>query len=239
MTMPDLLCVALIVLTPLIDHFVVWRGFLRRSQVDSDRARVWLYSTGIVELWILVAFVVVLWLYKGRPWTALRLTAPYGWRLWASASLVAVLAIALASTVIKIARPRRKRRIKVPRDVERRAPHTRSELAWWAALSVSAGFSEELIFRGYLIWVCQPMLGMWGAAALSVALFAVGHGYQGAKNVLTIGILGCSLTVLVILFGSLWPAIAIHALIDLQQGLTAWLLFRVGGDGEVFNLPHD
>jgi hypothetical protein len=240
MTMPDLLCVALIVLAPLIDYFLVWRGFLRRSQVNPARARIWFYSIEVVELWILVACVVVLWLEKGRPWTGLRLTAPSGWRLWTSASLVAAVAIALASSIIKIARPKRKRRIKVPGDVARRAPHTRSELAWWVALSISAGFCEELVFRGYLIWVFQPLLGMWAAAALSVVVFALGHGYEGAKNVVMTGIVGCALTVIVILFGSLWPAIAIHALVDLQQGLVAWLVLRVGRDGEAVTiLPRD
>lgn len=51
--MPDLLCVALIVLSPVIDYFLVWRGFLRRSQVDPSRARISLFSSGVVELWIL------------------------------------------------------------------------------------------------------------------------------------------------------------------------------------------
>jgi hypothetical protein len=96
------------------------------------------------------------------------------------------------------------------------------------ALSISAGFCEELIFRGYLIWIFQPLLGMWGAAALSVVVFALGHGYEGVKNVLIVGIVGCALTAVVILFGSLWPAIVIHALVDLQQGLAAWLILRAG-----------
>jgi uncharacterized protein len=238
MTLPDLLCVALIALTLSLDHFVLWRAFLQRSRADSGRARFWIYSAWTVEEWTLVAFVVALWLYKGRHWTALRLTTPDGWRLWASMSVVFALAITLAAATLKVARIKRKKRVKLQSHVEGLAPHTRSELGLWAALSVSAGLSEELIFRGYLIWAFQPVLGLWGAAALSVAGFAVAHGYQGAKGVLATGIVGCLLTLVVVMFGSLWPAVAMHALVDLQQGLVAWLVLRKVREGDALtSLP--
>lgn len=232
MTIPDLVCLALIALTLLIDHFVSWPSFLRRSKVDPGRARLWLYSAGIGQLWTLAALVAVLWLYEGRPWRALRLIAPDGWRLWASLGLVLSLAIALAMPIFKIARPGRTRRFRMSAEVEARAPHTRSELGLWAALSVSAGCSEELVFRGYLIWVFQPLLGLWGAAALSVAVFTVAHGYEGARSALAAGVVGGLLTAAVLLLGSLWPAIAMHVLVDLQQGLVAWLLLRRAPGGE-------
>jgi len=237
MILPDLFCVALIAVTLSLDHLLLWRWFLQRSRVDSGRARFWLYSAWTVEEWTLAASVVALWLYKGRAWRALRLTAPDGWRLWASMSLVLALAITLAAATLKVARIKRKKRVKVQGHVEGLAPHTRSELGLWAVLSVSAGFSEELIFRGYLIWAFQPALGLWGAAALSVAGFAVAHGYQGKKGVLATGIVGCLLTLLVVVFGSLWPAVVIHALVDLQQGLVAWLVLGKVHEGEALTNP--
>ena len=106
------------------------------------------------------------------------------------------------------------------------APHTRYELAWWAAVSLSAGFCEELIFRGYLIWVLRPLLGLWGAAAFSLVVFAVAHAYHGVAGALATGVVGGLLTLVVLIFGSLWPAVAIHLLIDLQQGFAAWLVLQ-------------
>jgi membrane protease YdiL (CAAX protease family) len=226
MTGPDLLCLTLIAFALLLDHFVVWRAFLRRLQVDPTRARLWLYPALVGELWALAVCVLSLWLYEKRPWAFLRLSTPQGWRLWISLALVSALAAALATTIVRLARLRRRKRVKMKSHAAALVPHTRRELAWWAAVSLSAGFSEELIFRGYLIWAFRPFLGLWGGAALSLVVFATAHGYQGAGGALAVGIVGAFLTLVVLIFGSLWPAVVMHLLIDLQQGFTAWLVLQ-------------
>jgi membrane protease YdiL (CAAX protease family) len=189
----------------------------------------------MILLWTLIGAGVALWLFEARAWGALRLIAPRGWRLWGAIGLVLALAITYARTVLRIARSKRPRRIKMGNaHAERLAPHTRSELGWWVAVSLSAGFCEEFIFRGYLIWAFQPVFGLWGAAALSVVLFGLAHAYQGAKGIVTTGIVGSLLTLVVLIFGSLWPAIVLHALLDIQQGVVAWLVLRsVQGVGDL------
>jgi membrane protease YdiL (CAAX protease family) len=94
-------------------------------------------------------------------------------------------------------------------------------------VSLTAGFCEEFLFRGYLIWVFSPWLGWWGAAALSLTFFATGHAYQGWNGVLRTGIVGGLFTLVVAISGSLWPAIALHALHDLGGGIMAgWCCAR-------------
>jgi membrane protease YdiL (CAAX protease family) len=95
-------------------------------------------------------------------------------------------------------------------------------------VSLTAGFCEEFLFRGYFIWVFAPWLGWWGAAALSVLIFAILHAYQGWNGVLRTGIVGAVFTLVVAIFNSLWPAIALHALMDLGAGMMAWLALREG-----------
>ncbi len=95
-------------------------------------------------------------------------------------------------------------------------------------MSLTAGFCEEFLYRGYFIWVFAPWLGWWGAAALSLLFFAIGHLYQGWNGVLRTGIVGAIFTLVVAIFDSLWPAIALHALLDLGQGMIAWLALREG-----------
>ncbi len=235
MTGPDFLYLAFIAVLFSLDHFVLWPTFIRRSQVHPGSARLWLWSAWMIMLWTLVAAGVAVWLLEGRAWEALRFVTPRGWRLWLAIGLVLVFAIAGGRPAVRIARSRRSRRVKLARPgVDRLAPHTGSELGWWVALSLSAGFCEEFIFRGYLIWAFQPLLGLWGAAAFSTVIFALAHAYQGAKGILSTGIVGGLLAVAVLVFGSLWPAIALHALVDISQGLVAWLVLRqVQVDGEI------
>ena len=105
-------------------------------------------------------------------------------------------------------------------------PQTRAELYWFGGVSLTAGFCEEFLFRGSFIWVFAPWLGWWGAAALSLVFFAAGHAYQGWNGVLRTGIVGAIFTLVVAIFDSLWPAIALHALMDLGRGMIAWLALR-------------
>jgi membrane protease YdiL (CAAX protease family) len=227
MTTPDLLYLALIAILLLLDYRVLWPTFLRRSQADPGGARLWVWSGWMIMLWTLVAAGVALWLFEARAWESLRLIAPHGWRLWSAIGLVLMLVITYARTVIRIARSKRPKRIQMGYPhVEKLAPHTRSELGWWLAVSLSAGFCEEFVFRGYLIWVFQPLLGLWGAAAFSVVVFAAAHAYQGAKGILATGVVGSLLTLVVLISGSLFPAIALHVLTDIGTGLVAWLALR-------------
>lgn len=227
MTKADAFYVALIAIGLSIDSFVLWPSFLRRSEAEPARARVWLWSSSIVFLWALAAPGVALWILDRRSWTALRLVAPHGWRIPGTIGLLLAVAIFYARPFATIRRARRSnKRIKFPKDAARRAPHTRAELAWWMAVSVSAGLCEEFIFRGYLIWLLQPALGLWFAAAASLIVFAVAHAYQGARGVVTVGVVGGLFTLIVLVFGSLVSAVAVHMLVDAGEGLVAYLALR-------------
>ena len=226
MTKADALYAALIAIGLYVDSFVLWPSFLRRSEAEPSRARVWLWSSAMTLLWTLVLAGFALWIFERRSWTSLRLVVPHGWRLPGTIGLLLAVAIIYARPVAKITRRKRSKTIKVSKAVEQRAPHTRAELAWFVALSLSAGICEEFIFRGYLIWLFQAVLGLWGAAALSLVVFAAAHAYQGAKGVFAVGIVGGLFTLIVLAFGSLVPAMAVHTLADVGEGLVGWLALR-------------
>ena len=228
MTISDWCYTALIASGFLIDHFVCWPAFLRRSQLDQPSARIWLYSIAMALLWTLVIVGIALWLSNGRTWPALGMTVPKGWRLWGSVILIVGITLHQARAVTKIARisgPKPKLRARIgKRSIA--LPHTSAELRWFVAVSLTAGFCEEFLFRGYLIWAFAPLLGWWGAAALSLSVFAAAHAYQGKAGVITSGFGGAVLTLLVAITGSLIPAIVLHALIDIISGVVAWLVLR-------------
>ena len=87
------------------------------------------------------------------------------------------------------------------------------------------------MYRGFFICVFAPWLGWWGAAALSVPFFAAAHFYQGWQGIVRTALAGAFFTGVVAVFESLWPAIALHALIDFGSGAMAWLALRDEVDG--------
>jgi hypothetical protein len=233
-TLPDLLYVAFFAVGgPVIDYLVFWPAFRRRSQADPARARTWLWAWTIGSAWVLVGAGAALWVASGRSWTSFGLSVPDGWRLWMSVAWLLALAAYLAYAVATLARSSDARanvrqQMGKLAAVDVIAPHTRTELYWWGGASLTAGFSEEFLYRGYFIWVFSPWLGWWGAAALSLLFFAIGHSYQGWNGVLRTGVVGAIITLIVAIAGSLWPAMALHALLDLGQGKMAWLALHEG-----------
>lgn len=98
-------------------------------------------------------------------------------------------------------------------------PRTPRERAVFALLSVAAGVSEELAYRGYTISMLAPWLGIWGATALSSVIFGILHSYQGVLGTVRTALMGAMLAWGFLSTGSLWPAIVGHMLIDLAAGI--------------------
>jgi membrane protease YdiL (CAAX protease family) len=95
-------------------------------------------------------------------------------------------------------------------------------------ISMSAGFVEEMFFRGYL----QPRVGL----ALSTALFVLAHAsYEQPLMLLGVGLLSVIYGLLVRWRQNIWPAIAAHALFDAVQLLLVIpaALRVLPGEGEV------
>jgi membrane protease YdiL (CAAX protease family) len=105
------------------------------------------------------------------------------------------------------------------------APHTYLEAGFFVLLSVCAGLFEEIIFRGYL----QRQFGAIGRNAVvgivvSAAIFGLGHGYQGPRNMVVIAVFGSLFGILAHFRKSLRPGMMTHAFQDSIGGIT---LFRL------------
>lgn len=232
MTTPfDLIFLALFAVAwPLLDRTVLWPAFLRRSRVAATQARLWIWATTLCEQWVLVIIGIALWLLTRRDWASLGLSVAEGWRLWGAIALVLLLAGFYALAIVKAARsPSERANVRSQAaNLVSLLPHSRPELYCFVGLSLTAGLCEEFLFRGYFIWALAPWLGWWGAAALSVVFFALGHSYQGLSGMIRTGIVGALLALVVAVFGSLFPAMALHAIMDIGSGVLAWLALREG-----------
>ncbi|GLW27879.1 CPBP family intramembrane glutamic endopeptidase [Actinoplanes regularis] len=187
--------------------------------------RVRFYRRALAVGWVRAAMATLVALIAGLSLTEIGVSgpgggptdgAPDGWLLsWSAAILISV------STGVGAVRIRRAMR--AGRAFPKRAriapliPRTAGERRYAAALSVTAGITEEIVFRGALIALGIEVLHLPvpAIAALSLVLFAAFHAYQGRAGVLNAGLLGLWFTGLTLLAGSILPAIVLHIAFDL------------------------
>ena len=99
-------------------------------------------------------------------------------------------------------------------------PDTTLEIVLWISLSATAGFCEEIIFRGYLQkQVTHLLRSRWLALPAVSILFGLGHGYEGPQRMVLIALLGFAFGLVSMVRQSLRPAMIAHTLQDTISGL--------------------
>jgi len=105
-------------------------------------------------------------------------------------------------------------------------PRNTRENWFFSALAVTAGCSEEFLYRGFVFMAFYRVMVNYGppdalAGILSSAWFSLPHLYQGRRGLITTFVVGIILVSVRIWTGSLIPAIAAHIGIDLVAGIYA------------------
>lgn len=103
-------------------------------------------------------------------------------------------------------------------DIRALLPRTRGELPYGAALSVSAGVFEELLFRLGMPALVFAVTGNALAAFLGATLlFGLLHLYQGPLGIAISTVLGAVFVLLYLVTGSIVVPVVLHTLIDLRS----------------------
>lgn len=160
--------------------------------------------------WVFFAIcLTALWVSSGRAWSDL------GIRLGDLTPMIVSLVISIGAILI-IVIPLRNL-VRHPENFEKLEsqigefvefmPRTHREPTWFSGMSVSAGITEELIFRGYLIWYLNRFFSIYWAAGIAVIFFAFAHSYKGLKQLPGI-LLISTIAVGLYLFGRgrAWPS---------------------------------
>ena len=90
-------------------------------------------------------------------------------------------------------------------------------------LALTAGFVEEVVFRGYLQ---RQLTALFGSpvvgSVVQVLIFTSGHAYQGWTRLVPVALIGCILTAVALWRRKLLPGMIAHGLGD---GLVAFIFF--------------
>lgn len=143
------------------------------------------------------------------------------WSSWKDVLRDAALALALLAVwmVVQIALSRLFGASQAA-SVKSLLPRGAAEVALWIPLSITAGFCEEFVFRGYFQRQFEAFThSRWIALVLQAALFGVSHGYQGGRACLKITVFGVLFGLLALWRKSLRPGMAAHAMTDIIAGI--------------------
>ncbi len=195
-------------------------------------ARARWYKHTIVYLWGALVVGLGAWLLLGHGVVEIGLwpfASGWQWLAWVvSLALCAVLGFVSARTM---GRPDELASVRSQLgDLTAIVPHTNNELRLFYGVSISAGISEEIIFRGLIM---APLAAAWGvvpAVLVSSIVFGLSHTYQGASGALRSSLVGLVLALSVVFTGSLYAAIILHAILDMTQGQMAQAALASGKD---------
>ena len=98
-------------------------------------------------------------------------------------------------------------------------PQSLLEVVLWIATSLTAGFCEEVAFRGYFQKQFEAMTRNSGLGViLQAILFGIAHGYQGLRAIIMIILFGLLYGILAFWRKSLRPGMILHAWSDIYSG---------------------
>ena len=204
-----------------------------RAELASGKpgVRVKHYTQTIFLLWGVALPILVLWAASGRDWAELGFTLHSGWGPlagWGLAGLIALFFVIQFTAILKSKSAKEQLRNGLAKSpiMTNFLPHTDDERKLFHLLSVTAGITEEIIFRGFLIWAFSLFVPVWVAALAALLLFTILHAYQGAAQLPAVFIMGGLVTLIFVLSGSIWPAIAIHVFVDMINNSMTWAARR-------------
>jgi len=179
--------------------------------------RMKLYISTVIMEWLMLLFIV--WGIRRRKQTTLgdlvggRWKSPEDFLLdiavaagfWIAAALV-LAGIGFALGMNNMAHVK---------DMEERVgsmlPQGRSEILTWLVVCATAGFCEEVIFRGYFQKQFTVLLkSAWGGIVLQALIFGGSHAYEGWKQMIRIAVFGFMFGVLAYWRKSLRPGMMAH-----------------------------
>lgn len=198
--------------------WITWVGYQRarkRVAAGVPDAKVRLYQALVGEQFITTVVVLALW-YSGRfSATNLGLVAPRSWG-WNVVALIVVVGV-LAWSSLRLRPKAEKIRKSVQNGIGALLPDSRRERLWWSAVSAGAGISEEVMYRGFILYYLSlylPHLTVLERVLLSSAAFGVAHVYQGWQGAVAAGISGLLFAGIYLMTGSLLLPAALHAAVD-------------------------
>lgn len=215
---------------PVIGYFS-FQKFKERVAVNSNERLKYYYNI-MIGLWVPTIFIVLIILFTELTFQEVGITVPkIDTETLGPIVTYIVLAIAVFYFIVMIGyifgyKFNKNIRKKFIESKNRQLneisfavmlPITKKEKKAWSYVSLTAGVTEEIIYRGFLIFAVlylNPNLSIWLVMLIASILFGLAHTYQGFGNVVRTTIIGYLFSILYVGLQSILPIMVLHFLID-------------------------
>ena len=206
-----------------------FRILLRRTSEGDANARVKFYKGIFMWHWPWTIGLLGWWLLSGNTLASIGLVPVVEGSQWVA---IGIGVIVIAAQVVPLAMGSRDSdklsAIKEQMgEIASLVPRTRSESRLFDMVSITAGVTEEILYRGLLLVTLVSLIGTWPAVVISSLIFGLGHAYQGIAGIVKTGLVGLVLALLTVSTGSLFIAIVLHTVVDLASGRTMGKALRM------------
>ena len=233
----------LVLLIPIME-WLAYRSYTKQIAAKTFKKQSF-YNSVFVELWTPVIGILILVLMGVLSFQDIGLNAiiwnPFGINIWLLVGAIILVAIPILMILLSIYnyvgikkspafREAYIAAVKKKTSSEDQEPSivhailltSKREKIQWTFVSITAGITEEILFRGFLVYCLHfifPGIPIPFLCLIQAFPFSLMHLYQGAKGVLMTFAMGLIFGLSVIVFGSIIPGIIIHILVDLTSNL--------------------
>lgn len=200
--MLDYILVAILVVV--LPARALWRSRKSHRPQETKATR---YATTIGLVVGLLSLLAVNWVVSGRNLAMLGLGPPV------TLAALTGLALAMALLVFMSLLVRRKAATASP-DAERlrreQLPDTPTEIRLFVVMAFSAGIGWEILYRGFLLFYLEPVIGAPAAVAVAAAAYGAAHGFKDWRQFMASMIAALAFVVGYMLTQSLWWLMLLH-----------------------------
>lgn len=217
-----------IILFSIIIGYPIWDYFYMKKGDFSNKHKT--YTTIMIPQWSLLGIFFIYWIATKRNWSHLFSIKPIlhieteSLRSFGMGALSMVIFVAIFFIFSNKVKGKVGRWVQEQTDnIQFMLPTTINERLLFVLVAFTAGFCEEVIFRGVMLYELEHLPLYFSPVAMIVitgVLFGIVHFYQGIKGVIGTGYLGVILFYLYIATGNLWICIMIHFVIDVKFAFT-------------------
>ncbi|GIN22651.1 hypothetical protein J1TS3_37850 [Siminovitchia fordii] len=216
---------------PIIGYFDFQR-FKQKVKIDND-ARMKYYNNAIIGLWVPTIIIILIIVFTELTFKEIGLTIPtinteqlgkwvtylglgIGF-LYLLFTLYYIVGFKFSDKIGKELSKKKKEELEKS-VIEPLLPITEKEKKRWNYVSLTAGITEEVIYRGFALFAFAylfPNLSIWAIILFSSLIFGLAHTYQGfVKGFIRTTILAIIFCINFIGMDSIIPLIVLHFLVD-------------------------